>query len=92
VRTAEARSRRFIERSSLIFSKRGGDTRGAGYVTDVNYVPGYYAEQSPVYMVSAARLAGVACDMPDDDDPVHYLELGCGRGLVALTLAASNPR
>jgi SAM-dependent methyltransferase len=64
---------------------------GAGYVTDVNYVPGYYAEQSPVHMVLAARLVGVACDMPDNDDPVHYLELGCGLGIVALTLAASNP-
>jgi len=64
---------------------------GAGYVTDVSYIPGYYVEQSPVHMVLAARLVGVACDMPDDDDPVHYLELGCGLGIVALTLAASNP-
>jgi hypothetical protein len=65
---------------------------GAGYVTDIPYIPGYYVEQSPVHMVLAARLAGVACDMPDDDDSVHYLELGCGLGIVALTLAASNPR
>lgn len=64
---------------------------GAGYVTDVNYIPGYYVEQSPVHMVAAARLVGVACDMPDADDPVHYLEIGCGLGVVALTLAASNP-
>jgi len=64
---------------------------GAGYVTDVSYIPGYYVEQSPVHMVAAARLVGVASDLPDDDDPVHYLELGCGLGIVALTLAASNP-
>ncbi|MGC2783025.1 MAG: class I SAM-dependent methyltransferase [Roseiarcus sp.] len=64
---------------------------GSGYVTDVPYLPGYYPQQSPVHMVVAARLAGVACDLPDDDDPVHYLELGCGTGLGALTLAAANP-
>jgi hypothetical protein len=46
---------------------------------------GDYAEQSPVHMVSAARLAGVPANMPDDDDPVHYLELGCGLGIAALT-------
>jgi SAM-dependent methyltransferase len=63
---------------------------GSGYVTDIPYVPGYYVQQSPVHMVVAARLAGVACDLPDDDDPIHYLELGCGVGLGALALAASN--
>src|SRR5271168_4967785 len=63
---------------------------GSGYVTDVPYFPGYYSQQSPVHMVVAARLAGVACDLPDDDDPVHYLELGCGTGLGALTLASAN--
>jgi SAM-dependent methyltransferase len=63
----------------------------AGYITDVNYIPGYFVEQSPIHMVLAARLVGIACDMPNDDDPVHYLELGCGLGIVALTLAASNP-
>lgn len=65
---------------------------GAGYVTDVSYIPGYYVQQSPVHMVAAARLVGVACDLPDEeDDDVHYLELGCGLGLVCLILAASNP-
>ena len=55
-----------------------------GYVTDVPYVPGYYVQQSPVHMVVAARAAGVACDLPEDDDPVHVLELGCGVGVGAL--------
>ncbi len=64
---------------------------GSGYVTDIPYIAGYYPQQSPVHMVVAARLAGVASDLPDDDDPVHYLELGCGTGLNALTLAAANP-
>ena len=64
---------------------------GSGYVTDIPYLPGYYPQQSPVHMVVAARLSGIACDLPDDDDPVHYLELGCGTGLGALALAAANP-
>lgn len=64
---------------------------GGGYVTDVGYVPGYYVQQSPARIVLAARLMGVACDMPAPDDPVHVLELGCGLGFTALILAASNP-
>ena len=64
---------------------------GSGYVTDIPYIAGAYPQQSPVHMAVAARLAGIACDLPDDDDPVHYLELGCGTGLNALTLAAANP-
>lgn len=63
----------------------------SNYVTDVAYIPGYYPQQSPAHMVTAARLVGVACDMPDPDEPVHFLELGCGLGFTALTLAASNP-
>jgi SAM-dependent methyltransferase len=63
---------------------------GSGYITDVPYLPGFYVQQSPVHMVVGARLAGVACDMPQDDDPVHVLELGCGVGLGALVLAAAN--
>lgn len=64
---------------------------GGGYVTDIGYVPGYYVQQSPARIVLAARLMGVACDMPTPDDPVHVLELGCGLGFTALILAASNP-
>lgn len=64
---------------------------GSGYVTDVAYTAGYYPQQSPVHIAVAARLAGVACDLPDDDSPIHYLELGCGVGMVALTLGAANP-
>jgi SAM-dependent methyltransferase len=64
---------------------------GAGYVTDVNYIPGYYVQQSPVHMVAAARLVGIACDLPESEDEVHFLELGCGLGLVSLILAAANP-
>ncbi|HET7881339.1 MAG TPA: class I SAM-dependent methyltransferase [Acetobacteraceae bacterium] len=64
---------------------------GSGYVTDVTYTPGYYRYQSPQLMALACQLSGVMSPMPGADDPVSYLELGCGHGLGALILAASNP-
>jgi trans-aconitate methyltransferase len=64
---------------------------GGGYVTDITYMLGWYRQQSPTIMALAALLGGVAADMPGPDDPVHYLELGCGQGFGAMLLAASNP-
>ncbi len=65
---------------------------GGGYVTDITYMTGYYRQQSPALMTLACLLSGVASPMPGPDDPVNYLELGCGQGFCALILAASNPR
>jgi SAM-dependent methyltransferase len=62
-----------------------------GYVADVEYTEGFYPLQSPSRMALACLLGNVAMDLPRPDDPVQYLELGCGRGLGALLLAASNP-
>jgi SAM-dependent methyltransferase len=64
---------------------------GAGYVTDITYMAGYYRSQSPSIISLACLLGGVASPLPDPDDAVSYLELGCGQGLTALILAASNP-
>ena len=64
---------------------------GGGYVTDITYMTGYYRQQSPAMMALACLLGGVASPMPGPDDPVSYLELGCGQGFGALVLAASNP-
>jgi SAM-dependent methyltransferase len=64
---------------------------GGGYVTDIAYTTGWYRQQSPWIMSLACLLCGVASPMPAGDDPVHYLELGCGNGYGALLLAASNP-
>ncbi len=64
---------------------------GNGYVTDIAYMPGYYRQQAPSLMSLACLLGGVASPMPGPDDPVTYLELGCGQGFGALLLAASNP-
>jgi SAM-dependent methyltransferase len=64
---------------------------GSGYVTDIAYMTGYYRQQSPAVMALACLLGGVASPLPGPDDPVSYLELGCGQGFGALILAASNP-
>ena len=64
---------------------------GGGYVTDVAYMPGWYRQQSPAVMALACLLGNVAAPMPSSDDPVSYLELGCGQGYGAMLLAASNP-
>lgn len=63
-----------------------------GYVAaDVPYVEGFYIQQSPVRMGLAALLGNVAVDFAQPDDPACYIELGCGVGLGALLIAASNP-
>jgi SAM-dependent methyltransferase len=64
---------------------------GSGYVTDVTYMTGYYRQQSPSMIALGCLLGGVASPMPGPDDPVNYLELGCGQGFGAMVLAASNP-
>ena len=64
---------------------------GGGYVTDIAYVTGWHRQQSPSIMALACWFGGVAASMPAADDPVSYLELGCGNGFGAMALAASNP-
>jgi len=64
---------------------------GAGYVTDIAYVPGYYPNQSPLHLELACLLGGVAGIEVAAGRPLSYLELGCGHGFGALALAASNP-
>lgn len=64
---------------------------GKGYVTDIDYMPGWYPQQSPMQLALTCLLLGVACDLPADDEDIHYLELGCGLGYGAMVVAASNP-
>ncbi len=64
----------------------------SGYVTDITYMPGYYRQQTPALIALAGLLGGVLCPLPGPDEPVSYLELGCGQGYGALLLAAANPR
>jgi len=62
-----------------------------GYVADVAYIEGYYVQQSPMRLALACHIGGVAMDLPEPDDQVSYLELGCGLGIGALLTAAANP-
>jgi len=64
---------------------------GGGYVTDIQYMPGWYRHQSPAILSIACLLGNVQSPLPQGDDPVSYLELGCGQGYGAMLLAASNP-
>lgn len=66
-------------------------TWGGGYVTDIPYTTGWYRQQSPTIIALSCLLGGVASPMPGADDPLNYLELGCGHGFGAMILAASNP-
>lgn len=63
---------------------------GGGYVTDVEYLPGYYREQAPSHMALACLLGGVApADLPED---YVYCDFGCGTGQTVALLAAANPK
>jgi SAM-dependent methyltransferase len=60
-----------------------------GYLTDLVYTSGFYHELMPGRIRLAALLHGVV--PPELDRPFRYLELGCGRGMPALVVAATNP-
>ena len=62
----------------------------AGYITDVDYIPGFYPHMSPVAMRYAASLNRVI--PPATTERFRYLELGCGLGRSLTTLAAANPQ
>lgn len=61
----------------------------AGYISDIEYLPGFYREQSPVHLDLACLIGGV--QPPDRIDGLTYCELGCGTGLTTILLAAANP-
>jgi SAM-dependent methyltransferase len=65
-----------------------GSSWGAGYVTDIEYLDGFYAEQVPQHLALAAALTGF--EPPALDGHFTYCELGCGRGRTSLVLAAIN--
>lgn len=62
----------------------------ADYVTDVDYVDGFYEFQSPATLNWVALLNGFA-PIPLDGE-FSYCELGCGHGLTSTLLAASYPQ
>jgi SAM-dependent methyltransferase len=60
-----------------------------GYVVDVPYTEGVYREMTPPWL----SLTSLLSTQPplDTTQPSTYIELGCGRGLTAITVAATNP-
>lgn len=62
----------------------------SGYVTEVGYTHGYYRELNPQALAFAALARGwIAPGL--DVKPLRVLELGCGQGISANIIAASNP-
>ena len=62
---------------------------GSGYVTDIPYSEGFYISQAPQHLALTAIINGI--EPPDLSRGFSYCELGCGRGLTSLILAATNP-
>jgi SAM-dependent methyltransferase len=61
-----------------------------GYVTDVAYTTNAYQETMPSWLAACSVLLGYR---PTDlAGPFRYADLGCGNGLSALIVAATNPR
>lgn len=61
----------------------------AGYTSDIEYTAGFYREQSPTYLNFVCSLNGY--ESIALDRPYTYCELGCGRALTSIILAATNP-
>jgi SAM-dependent methyltransferase len=66
------------------------DSWAGGYVSDIEYTDGWYAEQMPAHL-------DIACLLRATEPPVaagapfRYCELGCGVGRSAATVAATCP-
>lgn len=61
-----------------------------GYISDVAYTDGYYAELSPAHLNYIAILNN--CAPRPIDRPFTYCELGCGNGHTVTMLAAAYPQ
>jgi SAM-dependent methyltransferase len=61
-----------------------------GYMTQVEYVPSFYVEQSPVYLNFSCVLNGI--EPVAIDREFTCFELGFGLGVTANVLAAANPQ
>lgn len=60
-----------------------------GYVSDIEYLPGYYMEQAPAHLDAVCLLRNQEPPR-QPGEPFRYCELGCGIGETALTIAAAN--
>jgi SAM-dependent methyltransferase len=64
-------------------------TWSGGYAAQDPYLPTYLSAQAPAEMQAVAALAGVHFGLRREG--LTVLDLGCGRGVAALALAAANP-
>ncbi|WP_366657425.1 class I SAM-dependent methyltransferase [Fodinicurvata sp. EGI_FJ10296] len=63
-----------------------------GYVSDIEYVPGFYREQSPGQLDLACLLCGVEPPRRlGAGESFTYCEIGCGQGTTVMALAAASP-
>lgn len=60
-----------------------------GYISDVAYTLGFHRELAPVFLDYVSLTTGI--EPPSGARPLRYCELGCGRGLQTVLLAAANP-
>eukprot|EP01035_Chromulina_nebulosa_P055017 gene55017-75385_t len=60
-----------------------------GYISDIEYLPGFYAEQAPAHLNAVCLLKAIEPPM-EPDGVFAYCELGCGVGETALAIAAAN--
>lgn len=60
-----------------------------GYVSDVEYLPGFYIDQTPAHLDTICLLRNTEPPV-GPGEPFRYCELGCGIGESALAIAAAN--
>ena len=61
-----------------------------GYIADIEYIHGFYAELAPEQLVMAALMRGNR--VPALTEGFTYFEMGCGQGDSLNLLAAANPQ
>lgn len=61
-----------------------------GYVSDIEYIPGFYYEQTPSHINAVCYVNGFELPV-QPGEAFGYCELGCGRGETSLMIAAANP-
>lgn len=62
----------------------------SGYVSDVEYLPGFYREQTPSHLDLACLINAV--EPPSIGGDWTLCDMGCGQGINCLLVAAANPR
>lgn len=65
------------------------DTESAGYITELEYTGHFYPFLAPARLAYTAAINGYRAPAVDD---FTWCELGCGKGITPLVLAAVHPR